>query len=94
MTKLTFHIQKSQVTIQFIRKLLEAGAEIDTLDRRDRTPIMIAAEFHPDPGYEFEIMYDYYWNFGLEKFGIFSRPDSQNHLILSFKSAVKHNSFS
>ena len=56
--KLTFHIQKSQVTIQFIRKLLEAGAEIDTLDRKDRTPIMIAAEFHPDPGYEFEIMYD------------------------------------
>ena len=54
----TFYLQKSQVTIQFIRKLLEAGAEIDTLDRKDRTPIMIAAEFHPDPGYEFEIFYN------------------------------------
>ena len=54
---MTFYLQKSQVTIQFIRKLLEAGAEIDTLDRKDRTPIMIAAEFHPDPGYEFEIIH-------------------------------------
>ena len=48
--------QKAQVTIQFVRKLLEAGAEIDTLDRKDRTPIMMAAEFHPDPGHEFEII--------------------------------------
>ena len=47
---MTNFLQKSQVTIQFIRKLLEAGAEIDTLDRKNRTPIMIAAEFHPDPG--------------------------------------------
>ena len=54
--KLTFNLQKSQVTIQFIRKLIEAGAEIDTLDRKDRTPIMMAAEFHPDPGHEFEII--------------------------------------
>ena len=51
---MTARLQKAQVTIQFIRKLLEAGAEIDTLDRKDRTPIMVAAEFHPDPGYEFE----------------------------------------
>ena len=44
------------MTIQFVRKLLEAGAEIDTLDRKDRTPIMMAAEFHPDPGHEFEMI--------------------------------------
>ena len=52
--KITLNFKKAQVTIQFVRKLLEGGAEIDTLDRKDRTPIMIAAEFHPDPGHEFE----------------------------------------
>ena len=53
---MTCCFKKAQVTIQFVRKLLEAGAEIDTLDRKGRTPIMMAAEFHPDPGHEFEII--------------------------------------
>ena len=89
---MTARLQKAQVTIQFIRKLLEAGAEIDTLDRKDRTPIMVAAEFHPDPGYEFEKMSTFandqphsptkvHFTPDLGLFEIFGRPDSQNHLI-------------
>ena len=81
---MTARLQKAQVTIQFIRKLLEAGAEIDTLDRKDRTPIMVAAEFHPDPGYEFEKMPTFVNDRPFSPTNVHFRPD-QGNLIYSLR---------